>query len=181
VKLKFRHIIACAALCSISFTIAAENTVIYLMRHAEKVEDNTVDPDLTPEGKARAQVYASILRDENVTAIFSTPYIRTRKTAEPTASIHGLAIQEYDPAQPKDLAEILKTLSGTVLVTGHSNTIPELVNMLTGENMPALDDRVYDRVYRVTLEDGLHTELSITYTEPRTPIESVENTRMIQR
>ena len=53
--------------------------------------------------------------------------------------------------------------------------------MLTGENMPDLDERVYDRVYRVTLEDGMNTELSITYTDPRTPIESVENMRMIQR
>lgn len=179
-KLNFKHIFACAVLCFTSFTVAADNTVIYLLRHAEKV-DNTADPDLSVEGEARAQVYASILQDKNLTAIFSTPYIRTRKTAEPTASMHGLAIQEYDPAQPEDLVSILKTLSGTVLVIGHSNTIPELVNMLTGENMPDLDERVYDRVYRVTLEDGMNTELSITYTDPRTPIESVENMRMIQR
>lgn len=180
-KLNFRHIIACTVLCLASFTVAAESTVIYLVRHGEKVEDNSIDPNLTLEGEARAEVYADILKDENMTAVFSTPYIRTRRTAEPTASMHGLAIQEYDPARPTDLVAILETLSGTVLVTGHSNTIPELVNLLTGENMPDLDERVYDRVYRVTLEDGLNTELSITYTDPRTPIESVENTRMIQR
>ncbi len=179
-KLNFRTILACVVLCFASFTVAAESTVIYLLRHAEKVDDSA-DAALSVEGEARAQVYADILKDENLTAIFSTPYIRTRKTAEPTAVMHGLAIQEYDPAQPEDLVAILKNHSGTVLVTGHSNTIPELVNLLTGENMPNLDDRVYDRVYRVTLEDGLNTELSITYTEPRTPIGSVENTRMIQR
>ncbi len=180
-KPNFRYIIACTVLCLASFTIAAESTVIYLVRHGEKVEDNSPDSDLTPEGEARAKVFASILKDENLTAVFATPFIRTRKTAEPTASMHGLAIQEYDPTRPGDLVAILKTLSGTVLVTGHSNTIPGLVNLLTGENLPELDIRVYDKVYRVKLEDGLNTELSITYTNPRTPIESVENTRMIQR
>ena len=178
-RLQFKHLLICAILCIASFTAAAETTVVYLVRHAEKIDDSA-DPDLSSAGYARAEVYASILKDEDVSAIFSTPYIRTRKTAEPTASVHGLEILEYDPAAPEELVAKLETLTGTVLVTGHSNTIPELVNLLTGENMPDLDERVYDRVYRVTLEDGLNTELTITYTEPRTPIERVKNTRMIQ-
>jgi broad specificity phosphatase PhoE len=106
---------------------------------------------------------------KNVTHVFSTPYKRTKDTAAPTAHEHGILVEEYNPDEGKLIVDKLKTLSGVVLVTGHSNTIPRLVNLLVGTSFEDLDERVYDRVYIVTLDEHGHAELEISYSEPRTP------------
>lgn len=168
----YKTLLAFALISLLPFSAvqAAGETTIYLVRHAEKTTEDTPDPELTTLGKQRAQSFAKLLENENITAIFSTPFIRTMKTAQPTADHHGLAVQQYDPGQPQALVGQLKLLHGTVLVTGHSNTIPELVNLLSGEAFEDLDERVYDKVYKVTLSNGQHTSLEISFSEPRTPL-----------
>ena len=159
-------------LCCLAFSAtnnAQELTTIYLVRHAEKV-DSSRNAGLTELGKLRAQAFAKLLQGAQLTHVFSTPYVRTRNTAAPTASLHQLEIEEYDADNAKEFARKLTTWSGTVLVVGHSNTIPDLVNRLTGENFEDLDERVYDKVYIVKYEDNLYSSLEIIHTEPRTPL-----------
>jgi len=48
-------------------------TTIFLVRHAEKAQDSTSDPPLTPGGKARAQELAYILKYVPLDAGYSTP------------------------------------------------------------------------------------------------------------
>jgi phosphohistidine phosphatase SixA len=156
---------------SLAFSaLAADGPTIYLVRHAEKVIEDSNDPALTEAGQDRAISFAAMLHGKNVSHIFSTPYTRTRDTAAPTAHEHGISIEEYDPDQGQKLVDKLKTLTGVILVTGHSNTIPELVNLLSGESLQDLDERVYDRVYIVTLDEYGHAQLDVTYSEPRTPL-----------
>ena len=40
---------------------------------------------------------------------------------------------------------------GTVLVVGHSNTVPAIVERLSGEAPPPIGDSEYDRLFVVTL------------------------------
>jgi hypothetical protein len=40
---------------------------------------------------------------------------------------------------------------GTLLVIGHSNTIPVIVGRLSGESEPPIGDSEYDRMFVVTL------------------------------
>ena len=87
----------------------------------------------------------------------------------PTALDHNLKIEEYDPDEAEDFAATLKSLSGTIVVVGHSNTIPSLVGLLTGNSFGDLDETVYDLVYIVKYIDGNYSSLEITHTEPRTP------------
>ncbi len=158
-------------LCYLSFSApssAQELTTIYLVRHTEKVDSSRLS-DLTELGQARAQTFAELLKDSQLTHVFSTPFVRTKNTAAPTALMHQLKIEEYDADRASEFAGKLKTLPGTVLVVGHSNTIPELVNLLTGENFEDLDERVYDKVYIVKYENNLYSSLEIIHTEPRTP------------
>jgi phosphohistidine phosphatase SixA len=156
---------------SLAFSaLAADGPTIYLVRHAEKIVEDSSDPGLTEVGQARAVIFAAMLHGKNVSHIFSTPYTRTRDTAAPTAHEHGVSIEEYDPDQGPQLVDKLKTLTGVILVTGHSNTIPGLVNLLSGESFQDLDERVYDRVYIVTLDEHGHAELEVAYSEPRTPL-----------
>ncbi|MEE9380395.1 MAG: histidine phosphatase family protein [Hyphomonadaceae bacterium] len=136
-------------------TAADDATIIYLVRHAEKTAERP-DPELTDAGKARAEALADRLEDAGLTAIYSSDYIRTRDTAAPIAARTGLDVQIYDASDMSVLADQLKTMNGHILVSGHSNTTPELVDLLGGDYVsPIVEAGENDRLYIVTLnEDG---------------------------
>jgi broad specificity phosphatase PhoE len=108
-------------------------TTFILIRHAEKLAEGGNDPFLSPEGNARAKRLQALLEKTELDAIYTTPYKRTRGTVEPVAHAKGLIIREYEPQKPTAIEEMLHTHAGkTILVSGHSNTIPEIANWLTG-------------------------------------------------
>lgn len=111
----------------------AARTVIYLTRHAEK--GSGPDPDLLPEGTAHAEALAAKLRTERIRAVYSTDTKRTQQTAAPTAAAAGVSVTSYDAGDPTAFARQLREnhRGQSVLVVGHSNTIPDLVNALIGE------------------------------------------------
>ena len=141
----------------------AEPSAIYLVRHGEKMSESG-DPELTSKGRARAEHVGILLHRAGITGIFSTPTNRTRQTAEPLAQKTGLAVQVYDPRNPKALVEKVKGLSGAVLVVGHSNTLPELVRLFGGAPGADIGDNEYDRLYQLTPAVGgaVHTVLFTT-------------------
>ena len=126
----------------------AEPSAIYLVRHGEKMAVGQ-DPELTPQGQARARDIAAILRRAGITAIFSTQTVRTRQTAAPLAQQTGLTIQFYDPRAPRALVETVRGLSGAVVVVGHSNTLPELVKLFGGVPGTDIADDEFDRLYQL--------------------------------
>lgn len=144
-----RHMLcaAMAAMTLLSGLASAEPSAIYLVRHGEKMAGQ--DPELTPQGQARAYNIASILHRAGITAIFSTPTNRTRQTAAPLARRTGLTVQLYDPAAPKALVEKVRALSGAVVVVGHSNTLPELVRLFGGAPGTDIADDEFDRLYQL--------------------------------
>lgn len=127
-------------------------TIIYLVRHAEKVKDGSRDPLLSPAGVVRAQVLANRLAAEGVTAIHSTNYIRTRDTVTPLATRLGLEVQLYNPGGLSDFAQTLRMAGGRQLVSGHSNTTPVLVELLGGAAGDPIEEAgEYDRLYVITI------------------------------
>ena len=126
----------------------ADPSMIYLVRHGEKVAEGK-DPDLTPQGQQRARNIAAMLGKAGIAHIFSTPTNRTRQTAQPLAQQNGLQVQPYDPKTPQALVARVKTLSGAVLVVGHSNTLPELVRLFGGQPGADIADNEYDRLYQL--------------------------------
>ena len=146
-------VMTCLLLSPVSVS-AAEQLRVYLVRHAERV-DQTPESVLTELGETRAEELADLLKGELFTHIYSTPYNRTILTAKPVADQQGLPISEYDAGDLSGFAEVVRGLRGVALVVGHSNTTPILVNHLIGTEFPYLEDHVYDRVYVVSLnEDG---------------------------
>ena len=141
---------------------------IYLVRHAEKEIYSTinVNPPLTQCGQLRAQSMASLLKDVDLDAIYSTDYTRTIKTAQPTAEMQGLEIQMYDPRKLKKLAKLLTNSKENALVVGHSNTTGVLAGLLTGEEIGPFDEKIYNRIYQVVIHKNtgrlhiLHTSFS---------------------
>lgn len=129
---------------------AEDGPVVYLVRHAETVADGGDDPALSPAGHERAARLARMLVGAGVTAVHTTPYNRTRGTAEAVARALGLTSSEYDPADLPGLAARLKGEGGTHLVVGHSNTTPALVHLLGGDPAGPIPEDDYGRVYQVT-------------------------------
>lgn len=145
---------------------SSEATTIILVRHAEK-ESSGKDPSLTAEGVARAEDLKQLLQNVKLNAVYSTDYQRTRLTALPTADLHGLDIQLYDAKMLETFKqEILNTRQGQkILVVGHSNSTPNLINLLTGENIyQQIPESDYDNLYIVTVIESAKAEtLNIKY------------------
>ncbi len=132
-----------------SFVIAQDQTTFILVRHAEKADDGTRNPPLNEDGKNRAQNLASLLENQEISALYSTPYKRTRDTVRPLAEIKGLETMEYEPRAGEDwLAKLYADHSnGTVVIVGHSNTIPSIANkLLGGETFSQFDEKEYNNL-----------------------------------
>ncbi|HEU0051831.1 MAG TPA: histidine phosphatase family protein [Longimicrobium sp.] len=135
----------------------AAPTVVIVVRHAERDQGN--DPGLTAAGSARAQALAADLKDAGVAAIYSTQFRRTVDTGKPLADALGQQVNvlPIDPAQaaayPAALAaDILAKHRGhTVVVVGHSNTVPQIVKALSGVTVPEISDTEYDHMFIVMI------------------------------
>ena len=136
-------------------------TTVWLVRHAEKV-DSTPASGLTAEGTTRACGLAHQLQSAGIETIHSSDYRRTRDTAAPVAERLGLEVSLYDPRKLEQIAATLREAGGVHLVVGHSNTTPQLVRLLGGEATD-MDESVYHRLYRVTL-DGERVETLLLHT-----------------
>ena len=119
--------------CSSLFLFAQQTTII-LVRHAETFEGGS-ERMLNEVGKKRALKLKETLQNVQLDAIYSTDLNRTKQTAHPIAIAKGLDIKLYDPTNLNPFAaDLLKDHVGeTILVSGHSNTTPQLVNALIGE------------------------------------------------
>ncbi|MGP9800544.1 SixA phosphatase family protein [Rheinheimera sp. NSM] len=148
-------------ICGAVFVLAGQvnaNT-IYLVRHGEKLPDGK-DPALNACGIARAEALARYFSDIPLNAVYATPYQRTQLTAAAVANRKQLAVTSYDPRQPAQLVQQLNAQPQPVLIVGHSNTVPQLVTLLSGIEMAPLTEQDYSMLYQLEL-DG---QLSVTLT-----------------
>ncbi len=125
-------------------------TTVFIVRHAEK-ESESGDPPLSSKGIARVRVLQWMLRDVDLDVVYATDYKRTRKTVESVASQHRLDIRIYAPGTSQLADSIRNEGKGqTILIAGHSNTVPILLKQLGVE----ISDTIlpgYDDLFVVTL------------------------------
>lgn len=134
-------------------TQAADLRVV-VVRHAEKATDDPRDPSLSAAGRQRAQALAHLLRDEPLAAIYSTQYRRTQLTAAPTAYAAKVRVRVRPAGESADsLAAHIRRehAQGTVVVVGHSNTVPAIVGALGGQAVAPIADDEFDHYYIVSL------------------------------
>lgn len=132
-------------------------TVYYLIRHAEKdrSDPENKDPELTEAGQARALVWASYFEDKILDAIYSSDYARTRQTATPTAQSKRMELTIYEPRKLYSEAFLEKTEKKSILIVGHSNTIPDLVNKLIKEDrFQDIEDNDNSSLFIVRMHQG---------------------------
>jgi broad specificity phosphatase PhoE len=131
---------------------------VYVVRHAEKAAEPGSDPALSVEGQARAQALADSLKGAGVDAVIVTQFRRTATTGAVVAQAAKLTPQVVPAAADvKTHAEAVaaavrkQPAGSTVLVVGHSNTVPAIIAALGGPRMPDLCDAEYDNLFVLTV------------------------------
>lgn len=163
----------------LSASCAQALDTIWIVRHAEKEADwpearelDAARP-LNAEGIARSERIATGLSGEKILAVLGSPTSRSLHTGLPTARAHGCALlAAAESVDREGLAAWMEELTveypdpGAILVVGHSNTVPWLLEALGAEADCFADLGVsekswglgidgYDGVWRVDLaEDG---------------------------
>jgi len=163
-------------LFAFSTNLFAQNgdVTIILLRHAEKdlspgADKN--DPELSAEGKLRAERLVEVIKKYHPTQFYTTNYRRTRATLAPLAATTVPAgfirqVQYYDHNELEDFAaRLLKTnAGGTIVVAGHNTTTPTLANfLLKSEKYKYLQDNEYDKIFIIKIKGNKITDEVIKY------------------
>ena len=146
----------------LSIVLFSCGNTYYIVRHAEKatgIDPSTMmtstDPPLSFEGQERALKLKEMLSGKNIKHIFSTNTTRTISTAKPLKELFlDMPIQIYSskPDSMDAFIQKLKTIrKGNVLVVGHSNTVDDIANKLSGKTVVPgdLKDNEYDNLFVV--------------------------------
>lgn len=152
---------------AVALPAAVEAQMVIVVRHAERADGGAgtgtamtanPDPELSEAGKSRALRMAAMLGDAGVVAIYTTEYRRTKDTAGPLAARAGVAAEVIPAREAAALMGKIKAhKSGTVVVVGHSNTVPAIIKALGGSEVKVADDE-YDSMY-VVAADGTTTRI----------------------
>ena len=134
-------------------TFSRPVTTVILVRHAEKNPEPKDDPDLSPDGFARAQEIARVFGGAGINTIYATQYKRTQQTVKPLSDRIGVPVSLVDAKKPEELVKLIQTsLRGqTIFVSGHNDTVPQIASVLSGENFPPIPLSEYDDVFIVTV------------------------------
>lgn len=127
---------------------APPEPVYFVMRHLDTPQGER-DPDLLPRGRAAAQRLPRLLAGERPAAVYVSPYKRTQQTAAAAASRYGLTPIVYDPADTPALVARARQGPWPVLIVGHSNTVPDIVEQLGGRRPAPLAHDDFGDVWRV--------------------------------
>lgn len=138
-----------------SQVVFATPDTLFLLRHAEKRDG--INPNLSEAGQARAEYLVSMLKNKEIKHIFSTNYNRTLETVKPLSQELDIVVTHYNPRQLTALVKQLKTLKGNTVIVGHSNTTPQLVKLLTDQDVTINEDQ-FDKLF--VIEGGALTQLS---------------------
>jgi broad specificity phosphatase PhoE len=133
---------------------------VILARHGEKMAQPADNPPLSAEGQIRAEDLLKAVRDAGITAIYSTPYLRTTNTAKVVADALKLSVTETPiagrnvAAYGDSVAARAKRDGGVILVVGHSNTMGAVIKSLGGPDIGEIADPEYDNLFVMTVQDG---------------------------
>jgi broad specificity phosphatase PhoE len=145
---------------------SATITTVVVVRHAEKELVTIEDPPLAASGERRAerlaQMFGTAGGPGHIEGIYVTNTRRTQQTAAPLAARLGIRPSVLAASTSADsIASQVRRehRGGRALVVGHSNTVPEIVKALSGEDVPPIADDEYDNVYVVSVPTFGHANV----------------------
>ncbi|GAA4902327.1 phosphohistidine phosphatase SixA [Actinomycetospora succinea] len=138
---------------------------VLAVRHADITDPEAGgDPSLSAAGRRRAAALAHVVRDLVIDTVVVSTLRRTRETvAQVLDERPGLELLVED--RPADRADALRRgeLGATVLVAGHSNTVPELVVALFGDPVTPILATEFDRLLVLTVADSTAVVRGLRY------------------
>lgn len=132
---------------------------ILITRHCEKGEFSA-DPPLSDRGMRRAEALSLLPQTQSVATVITTQFRRTIETGAQVAVRQGILSRVVNAtARPDALQsladEILESAEhGTVLVVGHSNTVPLIIRQLGGPADIFLTEEDFGDLFILTIDDG---------------------------
>lgn len=145
----------------------ADETVFFVVRHADKLNDTDANPPLSDAGKQRAQQLMQTLRNLRVDAIYHTDTLRSKQTAEPLVMKLHNTPTEYSseiPVQalPHWADSVLQSQKGKrVLIVGHSGTVEPIVEKLSGTHVEPISG--YDNLFIVIVSGQQKSMVRLKY------------------
>jgi phosphohistidine phosphatase SixA len=156
---KFTSVCALASMTFVPRAQAQQSRTIYLVRHADKVSEETDSP-LSDAGRARAKCLAKTLEDAQIQQIFTSDLQRTQQTAAPLAEKMHLKPVAIPIARPDDLVDAIRSSKAkSVLVVWHDATLPKILSALGAPEIIPIAHTEYDRFFVLTLAgDGKNSK-----------------------
>jgi|TARA_B110000908_G_C10266759_1_gene464793 2,3-bisphosphoglycerate-dependent phosphoglycerate mutase len=100
----------------------------------------------------RVEKLKTFFANKKIDAVYSTDYWRTKETGIPIAEINSLSIELYNPTFLKIDSLIKKDKHKNVLIVGHSNTTPFLVNEILNESKyQVISENLYNEIFIVKI------------------------------
>lgn len=127
----------------------------YLIRHAEKDRTNpkNENPNLNDDGLRRAKNWAKYFESIPIDDIYITKYLRTKQTVSFIAKQKAITPIIYEPNNIYSENFLQETNNKSILIAGHSNTTPMLVNkLLSEEKFGDMDDRDNATLFKVSID-----------------------------
>jgi broad specificity phosphatase PhoE len=171
-KVTFKKILL--AIVIIASLNSCYTSKIYIVRHAERLDDSA-DTPLSEGGHQRARALSDSLYNKGIDYIFVSKYQRNRHTAQPLTERLGKQYEIYEPKPVSVIVERLEKIKGkNTLVVGHSDTILEIAQGLgTKPSIPKIAHEDYDNLLVVTVNKGMFgkkvTLLEKTYGQKTLP------------
>lgn len=133
--------------------------IVVLVRHAERANAPAGDVTLNPAGQARADELVAVLAEARIDTVITTQFRRTRDTAAPVARLFGVTMKVIESgrdtaAHVRDVVGAIRDGGRSVLVVGHSNTVPAIIGALGGPKMEELCESEYSNLFTVALVPG---------------------------
>lgn len=141
-------------------------STFYFIRHAEKdrSKPEDADPELNQKGLGRAMHWAEILKDIDINAIYTTDYKRTSMTAAPLAVKQDITVKYYNLEDVNISQFKVDNLNKNALIVGHSNSTPQFVNKMIGEDKyQDMDDSDNGSLYVVQLINDTATAMRLEF------------------
>jgi phosphohistidine phosphatase SixA len=129
-------------------------TKIFIVRHAEKEAGK--DPLLTAAGNARAGDLMRALQNEGIQKIYVSQYRRTQNTGDSLRLQLKIDTVHYtaDTVCDNLINAIMEhgDFGKTILIVGHSNTLPQIIRKLGATDYPYgdLPDNAFDNLFMIT-------------------------------
>ena len=147
------------------FSTAYAQRAVFLVRHADRLDDSE-DTPLSKAGEARAQLLARLLKDAGITAIYTSQFQRTIKTAEPLAislQIKPVSIPTGDNAGHFKRIRT-ENRDDIVLIVGHDRSVPALLKLFGHPVDIKIAPTEYDNLFVLVPKDtGPPTVLRMRY------------------